>query len=36
MVRNRETVALVKNWIYEFKLRSTQERRFTLSLPNTA
>lgn len=36
MVRNREMVALVKNWIDEFKLRSTQERRVTLPLPNTA
>ena len=36
MVRNRETVELVKNWIYEFKLPSRQERRFTLPLPNTA
>ena len=29
-------VALVKNWIYELKLHSRQERRFTLPLPNTA
>lgn len=36
MVRNREMVAFVKDWIYEFKLRSTQERRFTLPLANTA
>ena len=36
MVRNREMVALVKNWIYEFMLRSTQQRRFTLPLPSTA
>jgi hypothetical protein len=36
MVRNREMVARVKNWICEFMLRSTQQRRFTLPLPNTA
>ena len=36
MVGNREMVVLVKNWIVEFKLRSTQERRVTLPLPNTA
>ena len=36
IVRNREMVALVKNWIYQFVLRSTQQRRFTLPLPNTA
>ena len=36
LVRNREMVALVKNWIDEFKLRSTQDRRATLPLPNTA
>ena len=36
MVRNLEMVALVKDWIYEFKLRSTQERQFTLPLANIA
>ena len=35
-VRNREMVAVVKSWIEEFKLRSMQERRVTLPLPNRA
>jgi hypothetical protein len=36
LVRNREMVAVVKSWIDEFKLRSTQQRRVTLPLPNRA
>jgi hypothetical protein len=35
LVRNREMVAVVKNWIDEFKLR-TQERRVGLPLTNRA
>ena len=34
-VRNREMVAVVKNWIDEFKLR-TQQRRVGLPLTNRA
>jgi hypothetical protein len=36
LLRNRETVAVVKSWIDEFKLRSTQRPRVTLLLPNKA
>jgi hypothetical protein len=36
VVRNREMVAVVKSWIDEFKLRSTQEPRVTLPLLNKA
>ena len=34
LVRNRETVAVVKSWIDEFKIRSRQAPRVTLPLPN--
>ena len=36
LVRNREMVAVVKSWIDDFKLRTRQERRVTLPLPNRA
>ena len=36
LVRNREMVAVVKSWIDEFKLRSRQESRIALPLPNRA
>jgi hypothetical protein len=36
LVRNREMVAVVKSWIDEFKLRSTQKPRVTFPLPNRA
>jgi len=36
LVRKRETVAVVKSWIAEFKLRSRQGPRVTLPLPNKA
>ena len=35
-VRNREMVAVVKSWIDEFKLRSRQQPRIALPLPNKA
>lgn len=34
LVRNREMVAVVKSWIDEFKLRSTQRPQLTLPLPS--
>ena len=34
LLRNREIVAVVKNWIEEFKIRSRQEVRVTLPLLN--
>jgi hypothetical protein len=36
LLRNREMVAVVKSWIDEFKLRSRQGPRVTLSLLNKA
>ena len=36
LVRNREIVAVVKNWIEEFRIRSRQEVRVTLPLLNKA
>jgi hypothetical protein len=36
VLRNRETVAVVKSWIDEFKLRSRQGPRVALPLPNKA
>jgi hypothetical protein len=36
LVRNREMVAVVKSWIDEFKLRSSQRHRAALPLPNKA
>jgi hypothetical protein len=36
LLRNRETIAVVKSWIDEFKLRSRQGPAVTLPLANKA
>jgi len=36
LLRNRETIAVVKSWIDEFKLRSSQGPAVTLPLANKA